>query len=155
MLKPHCIELSPWLTCSKCQTNYTVENGYCVPCKGPNPHFPCQTCPFRFYVNFQGLCTKVSQQCDAYHPSSGLCTSCRSGRKPENGICCPPGQVVQGAVCVGIGRGGATSSSTQGVYISFLESAFFKDCGDVDTVRQVCRSCKPGKDFLRGTNVCA
>ena len=37
LLKPHCTELSPWLTCSKCETKYTVENGYCTLCKGPNP----------------------------------------------------------------------------------------------------------------------
>ena len=156
MLPANCaaLEATPLaIICSKCNANFTFENGYCTPCKGPNPQFPCRTCPNRFFLNSQAICTKVSNQCRDYNPDNGLCTSCRSGT-PINGVCCPPGLIPQGQVCITLGGGRATSAGAGGsVSISFLESSFFQHCADADSVRQVCNYCKPGYTFIRG-NLC-
>lgn len=121
------------IICARCAENFTFYNGHCVPCRGRNPRFPCRTCPNRFFLNPQAVCTRVSDQCRGYNPDNGLCTSCWWGT-PENGVCCPPGLIPQGQVCVTLGGGGATSAAGAGggVSISFLESAFFRHCADVN-----------------------
>ena len=149
-LGPNCTALSPFLTCATCDPGFNVEMGGCVPCKGPNPSFPCATCPGRSFVNAQGGCSPVSNQCAEFNPVNGLCTACRSGA-PVSGVCCPPGQTATASGCVNNGGQGTNAGGSQS--LSFLSSAFFDFCGDVNRQTQSCNSCKPGYTFVAG-NLC-
>ena len=151
-LPPNCLALNSILQCAKCKDGYTQEQGDCVKCKGPNPNFPCTTCPQNFFVNAQGGCTRVSPQCATFNDANGLCTSCKNLVPPVNGVCCPNGQVAQGSGCVVIGGGSAAPGGSTN--ISFLQSPYFKYCGLADTVAKRCKQCKPGRTFVSGTDFC-
>ena len=155
-LPDKCASLNRFIQCDGCENNFQISSGNCVPCKGPNPNFPCTACPNRFFVSNSGGCTKVDPECLTYDPASGKCFVCQSGENAVNGVCCPSGQAVVGSTCVILG--GAVNlngaSSIPPGQVSFLESAFFKHCKLADPISQICKDCRPGHGFLPGTNLC-
>ena len=44
----------------------------------------------------------------------GTCISCKSGRLPEAGLCCPAGQIIENGVCVNYG-GNPSNAAGNGI----------------------------------------
>ena len=110
---PHkCVSLNSLANCDKCEEKYEVLAGKCELCQGPNPDFPCNTCPLHHFVNRKGNCQPVNPECASFDEGTGDCFTCLSGVNAVNGICCPSGQVVSGSTCVVLG--GAVNLRTEG-----------------------------------------
>ena len=84
---PDCTGLNLFLQCTGCSGNRRLQAGQCVLCNGPNPNFPCVTCPSDQFVSSQGRCIRAQPNCQAVDQATGFCLSCTSGAFPTNGVC--------------------------------------------------------------------
>lgn len=55
-LPANCLALNNFYICTECIKSYEISFGQCVPCKGPNPNFPCSYCPDNFFITSSGSC---------------------------------------------------------------------------------------------------
>lgn len=99
-LPKNCLALNVFLQCTTCSANSQFVSGACVACTGPNPNFPCLTCPSGMYVDNQGRCQPVNQFCASLNTANGLCLSCINGQSSVMGNCCDITKTYQNGVCV-------------------------------------------------------
>lgn len=62
-LPNNCLALDIFLRCAKCSSTSLLVEGACKACSGPNPNFPCISCPASQYVDGSGVCRPVSPYC--------------------------------------------------------------------------------------------
>ena len=141
-LPPDCTSLNIFLHCSSCAPNKRLSGGQCVPCDGPNPNFPCVTCPFGQSVNNNGLCIRVNDNCDSIDMNNGWCLTCASGDIPVDGLCCLSGQSVQNGVCVGSGQTFGDISGPSGIVFRRPDLVHCRV-----TENGVCAECLNGRAF--------
>lgn len=98
-LPPNCLTLNVYFQCTSCAANFQLISGVCQACNGPNPNFPCLNCPLGMYVDNQGRCQPVNQNCGSYNSANGLCLTCINRQQPVVGTCCPIGQTYLNGVC--------------------------------------------------------
>ena len=146
LLPQHCLSLTNVLHCSACETGYRLIQGECRSCSGPNPNFPCVTCPLDHFVNPNGQCVRISQNCDRIDQTTGLCLSCASGVAPVNGVCCQTGQNVQNGVCT------SSSNSGQGSQVDF--TTYYRYCKIYSPPVSSCLECLSGRSFVPDSDRC-
>ena len=94
--------------CLSCYNGYILINGVCsvnTYLANPSNNDPlcviwaygaCSACASRAYLNFFGVCTPVSDQCQTWDPKTGACLNCFGGYVYANGACNP--LVFQGSI---------------------------------------------------------
>lgn len=87
--------------CNSCYVGYALQQNKCVKisnssglsnCKNVDSTGKCSECSFRYYLNFNKDCIKVSDFCQTYDKERGYCTSCYKGYtiNPYTGDCTIP-----------------------------------------------------------------
>jgi hypothetical protein len=148
-LPTNCLNLTNVLHCDACATNYRLIQGECRLCNGPNPAYPCTTCPLNQFVNTNGQCVTPGANCASFDQNTGLCLSCANGLTAINGKCCPIGQSIQSnGVC------GSSASSTSGGSTAVDFNVYYRYCHIFNSVGQFCESCLTGREFAPNTDRC-
>lgn len=143
-LPDNCLNINYLRFCTKCADNYELRQGVCTRCSGPNPYFPCVTCPSNQYVDSTGSCKSTNPYCSSINQGTGLCNSCTSGAAPVNGICCSSGEVVSNGSCV------KESSSNGSTDPTTNPGDYYKNCLIYSPPSKLCTECRSGHDFDYG-----
>lgn len=95
-----CLQVSPLCVtydsangnCLSCNTDESLENGYCISISDPIPNCliqaadSCSSCKNRFYLS-SNTCLQVSPLCVNYDSTNGKCLSCNTGETLTAGAC--------------------------------------------------------------------
>lgn len=82
--------------CTKCRKFYELKNGDCVP-TGKNPFCKpgscecgtgkCLECKKGYFLDNNGICTEIAQNCKEYSTQDGSCITCDEGFDVSKGKC--------------------------------------------------------------------
>ncbi len=88
--------------CNSCYVGYALQDNKCIRvtnlmgaatlysnCKTVDSTGKCTECSYRFYLNYNKECIKVSDFCQTHEKDRGYCTSCYKGYRidPRTGDC--------------------------------------------------------------------
>ena len=151
-LPANCLGLNIYYQCTQCAQNYQIVAGYCQPCTGSNPNFPCVTCPQGQYLDNNGNCQYSApvtiQFCLIYSGAGNSCQTCNNGQPPNNGMCCDSGQQLNAN---GQCDSPQSSSSGSGSNLSGGFARNFKIygyCGSLNVQTKTCIACLPGHSMV-------
>lgn len=90
-LPPNCLSANGNGVCTSCVNGFTLSNGLCVRfiinCQTVNPSTNlCQTCISGYYINSNGFCSQLPENCLTASPT-GSCLTCLPQFTLRNGLC--------------------------------------------------------------------
>ena len=131
IIPSNCAGLTQALHCSGCvdPQKYKLVRGFCQPCTGSNPNFPCVSCPGSQIVSSSGGCISYNAFCSSVNSDNGQCSSFLSGYPPVNGFCCSSGLALSNGSCpssTNPGQSGGSLSAEPGSGAEVRELRFLQ-----------------------------